>query len=161
GGGVPVSGAVRASSALMLLACASCGGSSGLAVGSPDANGADRGGATGADASDASEIADAAHAANDAMKARPPACPQALFPQCPASGACQYSADGGPPSRFCFANGTRIEETASGDCGGTFQVTSVVRKADGSSCYTEQIRETFSCESLSVTWTDSSGRSIA
>lgn len=90
-----------------------------------------------------------------------PPCLQTLFASCPTSGACQFEAPSTTSNRTCFANGARTENTRTDGCDGTGRTVSRVYKADGSLCYTKEVKVGLVCESEHVTWTDATDVVIA
>ncbi len=92
-------------------------------------------------------------------------CVQALYDQCGAFGACQYSVTDNA-QHLCFAGGTTAEVATSGSCNGTtgeMRTTVTVRKASGSLCFTfETVCACSSaCELRQVTWKNAAGTVVA
>ena len=93
-----------------------------------------------------------------------PGCLRDLFATCPMTAPCSYEpADASAPQHMCYASGaSSVTEGFSCTTSGGGQTT-VVRKADGSLCYTRNASENVSqaCEIESYRWTDASGALVA
>ena len=93
-----------------------------------------------------------------------PACVRDLMAACPAQGACTFAlSDAGSVTRFCFADGTRVEYATVADCMGTPAVNRVT-KPDGSLCYTYESTlggSSLSCRLQSFLWRDAAGNVVA
>ncbi|HET6283621.1 MAG TPA: hypothetical protein VFH73_21885 [Polyangia bacterium] len=92
-----------------------------------------------------------------------PSCLRTLFAACLTDGVCHSNTTdgGGPPTRYCFANGVQADYMRIGACEGNGRVVLEVRKPDGALCYTNEVAVGVICESQTFTWKDPSGRVIA